>query len=94
MVFYDDECNIWKNRLLIVAYIEYHDNFKVIAEILYSIFYDNNNFEEFLKIILKRSVYEYYFSLKFNTEENQNKFTLKQLDDIIEIIEKKWVKDV
>ena len=93
-VFYDDEYNVWKNRLLVSSYIEYHDNFKDIAEILYSMYHSEEYFEEFLKILLKRSIYEYYFSLKFNTEENQNKFTLKQLDDIIENIENKWVKNV
>lgn len=92
-VFYQDEYEIWKNRLLTCAYIELNDNHYDIAKILYNLYYDSNSFNNFLKILLRKSIYEYYFSLKFNTEENQNKFTLKQLDDIIESIESKWVKN-
>ena len=93
-IFYEDEYNTWKNRLLICAYIEHHDGYKDIAQRLYSLYYDKTNYEELLKNILKRSIYEYYYTLKFNTEENQNKFTIKQLDDIIKSIEDKWVKNV
>ena len=93
-VFYQDEYNTWKKRLLVCAYMELNDNHHDIAKILYNLYYDTDAYKEFLKILLRKSIYEYYFSLKFNTEENQNKFTLKQLDDIIEAIENKWVKNV
>ena len=32
--------------------------------------------------------------MKYNTEENNDKFTLKELDAIIEKIEDKWVQNV
>lgn len=93
-VFYNDEYETWRKRLLVCAYMKLDDNKKEIAEILYSLYYNKKYYLEFLKNILRRSIYEYYFSLKFNTEDNQNKFTLKQLDDIISSIENKWVKNV
>lgn len=92
-IFYIDEYNVWKNRLLTCAYMALNDGKLIVAEILFNLYYDNELYREFLKNILRRSVYEYYFSLKFNTEENQNKFTLKQLDGIISVIESKWVKN-
>lgn len=92
-VFYQDEYDTWKKRLLMCSYIELNDNHFDIAQILYNLYHDSKMFSDFLKILLRKSIYEYYFSLKFNTEENQNKFTLKQLDDIIEAIESKWVKN-
>ena len=93
-VFYNDEYDMWKNRLLVSAYLELNTNNKHLAELIYGLYCSKDRFREFLCVILKKSLYEYYFSLKFNTEENQNKFTIKQLDDIIELIEDKWVKNV
>lgn len=93
-VFYADEYKVWKNRLLICSYMQYNEGHKDIAATIYNIYFDDKAFTNLLKNILRKSIYEYYFSLKFNTEENQNKFTIKQLDDIIQSIEKKWVKNV
>lgn len=93
-IFYDDEYNTWKKRLLVCSYISLRDNNIKTAQLLYDLHHDEKAYLDFLKNILRKSVYEYYFSLKFNTEENQNKFTLKQLDDIINSIENKWVKNV
>lgn len=93
-VFYEEEYIVWKNRLLTCAYIALNDGKAQEAEILFNVYYDKGLYEKLLIHILKRSVYEYYFSLKFNTEENQNKFTLKQLDVIISSIEDKWVNNV
>lgn len=90
-VFYDEEYCTWRKRLLLCAYIKSSEKDTQTAEILYGIYKNQNLFEELLVNILRKSVYEYYFSLKYNTEENQNKFTLKQLDDIITFIENKWV---
>ena len=93
-VFYKDEYKIWKNRLLVAAYMELNSKHIDIAKTLFSIYCDKLAYEEFLKLILRKSIYEYYFSLKYNTEENQNKFTLNQLDDIITAIEQKWISNV
>lgn len=92
-VFYKEEYNIWKKRLLICSYLKFNDKDEQTARDLYTLYNDTKVFDEFLKIILRKSIYEYYFSLKYNTEDNQNKFTLKQLDVIIQSIENKWVKN-
>ena len=93
-IFYQDEYEAWHKRLLVCSYMELNSGNKSVAELIYGIFLDKNLYKEFLKIILRRSIYEYYFSLKFNTEDNQNKFTLNQIDDIITVIENKWVQNV
>ena len=59
-----------------------------------AIYNDKSVFEEILTNILRKSIYEYYFTLKYNTEENDNKFTLNELDNIITKIESKWVQNV
>ena len=93
-VFYTDEYNVWKERLLVTSYMKHADRDDEVANILYSIYHQKAVYDEFLKMILRKSVYEYYFSLKYNTEYNQNKFTTRQLDDIILSIENKWVNNV
>ena len=59
----------------------------------FRLYYDGRAFLKFLKYILRKSIYEYYFTLKYNSEENNEKFTIKQLDKIIADIESKWVKN-
>ena len=70
------------------------DNKDTQAANILAIYNDKSVFEEILKNILRKSIYEYYFTLKYNTEENNDKFTLKELDAIIEKIEDKWVQNV
>ena len=93
-IFYDEEYNIWRARLLTCAYMKFCDKKPETAAKIFALYSDECMYREFLRNIIRKSIYEYYFSLKFNTEENQNKFTLEQLDDIISSIEGKWVKNV
>ena len=93
-IFYQDEYEAWHKRLLVCAYMELNNKHEELANLLYCLYNDEDAYRELLKNIIRKSIYEYYFSLKYNTEENQNKFTLKQLDDIITSIENKWVKNV
>ena len=49
---------------------------------------------ESMRYIIRKSIYEYYFGLKYNTELNNGKFSLNELDYIIKLIEAKWVQNV
>ena len=94
IIFYDEEKHTWRERLLVSAYLKMLDKKHTEAELLYSLYFDEKYINELYLNILRKSIYEYYFSLKFNTDENQNRFTLGELDLIIEKIEEKWVKNV
>lgn len=94
VIFYESEKEIWHKRLLTCAYLKMLDKKDSQASNLLAIYNDFAIFEEMLKNILRKSIYEYYFSLKYNTEENNDKFTLSQLDSIIGTIESKWVQNV
>lgn len=94
VIFYEEEKKIWRERLLVCAYLKMTDKKDDEAALLYGLYLDEKMLPELYVNILRKSVYEYYFSLKFNTEENQNRFTLGELDKIIEKIEEKWVKNV
>lgn len=93
-IFYKDEKEIWRKRLLTCAYLKMLDNKDAQAANILAIYNDDAIFDEILKNILRKSIYEYYFTLKFNTEENDDRFTLNELDAIIEKIESKWVQNV
>lgn len=93
-VFYDEEKHIWRERLLNCAYLKMLDKKDEEAELLYRLYFSDEYVKELYLNIIRKSIYEYYFSLKFNTEENQDKFTLSELNLIIDKIEEKWVKNV
>lgn len=93
-IFDDSEKNVWSKRLLICAYLKMLDKKYKSAENICTIYKSKVNFEDLLKYILKKSIYEYYVSLKFNTEENQDRFTLTELNKIISKIEEQWVQNV
>ncbi len=93
-IFYPEEYETWHNRLLACAYLKMIDNNDAQAANILAIYNDKSIFEEILTNILRKSIYEYYFTLKYNTEENDNKFTIKELDSIITKIESKWVQNV
>lgn len=93
-IFYPEENKIWSERLLITAYLKLLTNQINTAEKIYGLYLMADLKEEFLKNILRKSIYEYYFSLKYNTELNNGKFSLNELDYIIKLIESRWVQNV
>ncbi len=90
-VFYNEEKEIWSKRLLSVAYLKLEENDISSAEIYFNLYYNDMLKQEMYKQILKRSIYEYYVNLKFNTELNNGKYSLRELDTIIKQIEDLWV---
>lgn len=90
-IFYSEEKEVWSERLLMCAYLKFIEGDRDTAEILFNL-HDNTELkQELYKNILRKSVYEYYVSLKFNTELNNGRYTLNELDKIIENIEELWV---
>lgn len=94
LIFCQDERKVWSERLLMSAYLKLLTGSKDTAQNLYSLYFDEELKNEFFTNILRKSVYEYYFSLKFNTELNDGKFSLNELDYIIKLIEDRWVENV
>lgn len=90
-VFYEDEKRVWSERLLMSAYLKFAKDDIYGAELLYGLYFDEELKQEFYKNILRKSIYEYYVSLKFNTELNNGRYTIKELDEIISHIEDLWV---
>ena len=76
------------------GYLKFLTARKEFAEKIYGLYFDEVLKKEFFKNIIRKSIYEYYFGLKYNTELNDGKFSLNELDYIIKIIEAKWVQNV
>ena len=90
-IFYPEERKIWLNRILLTAYLELGQENINSAKVLYRLYHNEKLHNDFFKNILKRSLYEYYVSLKFNTELNNGRYSLNELDKIIKQIEDVWV---
>ena len=82
---------MWSERLLIAAYMMLIQGDKKYADYVYSLYFDEEAKQEFYKFILKKSIYEYYVALKFSTELNDGRYSLRELDGIIAHIEGLWV---
>ncbi len=88
------------------AYLKYLSGNKDDTQLLYSLYFDEKKKSELTKNIIRKSIYEYYVSLKFKYKEehkmtnifamkNRSKtveLTAKQIDSAISIIENLWVK--
>lgn len=88
-----------KNRLKFLAYCFNSNNKKELASAFYSLIFDENEFKNFVKNILKRSVYEFALMLNlpkkgenglFNKPENKKEN--KKAKVIINFVEKEWIE--
>ncbi len=77
-VFFQEEYTIWSERILHTAILKHFAKDEKAAQNLYSLYNDKELKREFLKNILRKSIYEYYF--------------LKQDKEKIQAIETMWVK--
>ncbi len=93
-IFYPEERRVWGERLLMSSYLKLLTRENETAQRIYSLYFDEKAKDEFFTNIIRKSIYEYYFTLKYNTELNNGKFSLNELDYIIKLIESKWVKNV
>lgn len=106
-IFTVDQKDLLDKRILMSAYLKYLSNIKEDAQLLYSLYFDENKKSELAQNIIRKSIYEYYVGLKFKYKEehkmtnifamrnksNTIELTAKQIDLAIKIIESLWVKE-
>ena len=63
-VFYTEEYRVWSDRLLNVSLLKHLAGDEKTAQNLYSLYNDKTLKREFFKNILRKSIYEYYFTQK------------------------------
>lgn len=105
-IFSCEQKNLLDKRILTSAYLEYLSGKKNDAQLMYSLYFDEDKKSELSKNIIRKSIYEYYVSLKFKYKEEHkmtnifamrnkqktSELTPKQIDSTISLIEKLWVK--
>lgn len=93
-VFYPEEMTCWVKKLLMSAYIKYSIGKDDEAAIIYGLVQDEQLLNDLLKTILQRSIYEYLMTIKYNKDLNTENFSSNEIEEKINYIEEKWVKDV
>lgn len=105
-IFSVEQKNLLDKRILMSAYLKYLSGNKKETQLLYSLYFDEDKKSKLAENIIRKSIYEYYVSLKFKYKEEHkmtNIFAMKnksktfelnpkQIDSAISIIENLWVK--
>lgn len=105
-IFSTEQKNILNKRILMSAYLKYLSGDLEDAQLLYSLYFDEDKKSKLAENIIRKSIYEYYVLLKFKYKEEHkmtNIFSMrnkqktselnpKQIDSTISQIEKLWVK--
>jgi len=105
-IFTTKQKKILGKRILMSSYLRYLSGNKADAALLYSLYCDEDKKAKLEQNIIRKSIYEYFVSLKFRyKEENKmtnifalrnkpktQELTSKQIDMVISIIEGLWVK--
>lgn len=91
-IFYEEEKESWKKKLIFCAYIKYVIGKDDEAGEIYGLTFNNEQLDRFLTELLKRSIYEYLILIKYNKDLNVEMFTDENISDKIAYIEKNWVK--
>lgn len=106
LIFDSEQKNLLDKRILMSAYLRHLAGKKDDAGLLYSLYFDEAKKLELAKNIIRKSIYEYYISLKFRLNEvkkTTNIFALKgnkdplglsakQIDLVVSVLDNIWVK--
>ena len=91
-VFYEEEKQSWINKLYMASYIKLVLDKKEDAAQIYSLIFNDKLLDKFFENLLKRSIYEYFMTIKYNIDMNDLKFSDEEILSKIDYIEKNWVK--
>lgn len=93
-IFYEEEKLSWVKKLKMVAFIKYSIGKDDESSMILGLTQDENLMNELFENILKRSIYEYLMTIKYNKDQNTEQFTIDEIDSKIKYIEEKWVQNV
>jgi len=107
VIFSKREKDVLNKRILMCAYLKYLAACNNESNLLYSLYFDENQKNKLMENMLKKGIYEYYVALKFKyREENkmtnifalknkskEKKLSSKQINSVISIIESLWVNN-
>lgn len=105
-IFTSEQKNILDKRILMSAYLKYLSGNIQEASLLFSLYHDEDKKSKLAENIIRKSLYEYYVTLKFKYKEEHkmtnifamrnkqktSELTPKQIDTTVGIIEGLWVE--
>ena len=74
------------------SYIKFVIDKKDEAEQIYALVFNEKLLDKFFDNLLKRSIYEYFMTIKYNRDINVLKYSDDEIISKIDYIEKNWVK--
>lgn len=93
-IFYPEEKKSWTEKLILSAYLKYSIGKDDEASLIYGLASDDELMQELYQSILRRSLYEYFMTIKYDKDLNFENYTNDEIDTKIEYIEQKWVHNV
>jgi hypothetical protein len=93
-VFCLEEKISWVQKLLMCGYIKFAIGKEKDAQLIFGVAQEEYVQKLLFNEILKRSVYEYLLSAKYNKDVPRYGLTIENIDDKIKYIENEWVKHV
>lgn len=93
-VFYEQEKYAWYQKLVMATYIKFVIGKDGEAGEIFGLANDENLKQEFFKIILQQSIYEYLMVIKYNKDVEHYGLTIDEINDKIKYIEDRWVQNV
>ena len=90
-VFYEEEKECWIKKLYMAAYIKFVIGKKEEAQQIYALIFNSPLLEKFFDNLLKRSIYEYFMTIKYNRDINILKYSDEEILSKLDYIEKNWV---
>ncbi len=93
-IFYEEEKLSWVKKLILAAYIKFAIGKDEEASLLYGLSQNSDLMQELFKIILRRSIYEYLIVIKYDKNIDRLGLNQEEIDEKLQYIEEKWVRDV
>lgn len=93
-IFYPEEKVSWGKKLIMSAFMKYVIGKDEEASLILGLAQDNNLMKAFFIRILKKSLYEYFITVKYDHNLNFENYSNEEIDAKIKYIEEKWVRNV
>ena len=106
LVFDKSTLNMWKEKLYNLVYLLYVNSMKKEAVMFYSILKNESYMNLFKSILLQRSVFSHFVSLKEYLKESKSivnifkkrnntdeEYDSKKIDEILELLRKSWLNE-
>ncbi len=104
LIYTEETLNLWKNRIFNLIYLLRNNSLLKEADIFYTMLKNEEYFEMFKFVILQRSIFNHFVTLKENSKESllttnifkkksaeSHKYDIKKINNLIDIMKRNWI---